>query len=156
MPLSNLPLSLLVTLFLAIFVLIGIFPFIKKSMGQLRKLMEAADKPQKMFSSLINDVHQDIFPEQLTAGPLNDFEIIVLRRIAQSGPKALSSKQVNESLLFGDKILSKTLKSLYRRGYLSLRVSKFLGQRFILSDTGRRYALEQGYIVRLHEHKKLI
>jgi hypothetical protein len=87
---------------------------------------------------------------------LNDIEIIVLRRIAQAGRKSLSRKQINESLLFGDEVLSKTLKSLYRRGYLNLRMSKFMGPRFILSDTGRRYALEQGYIVQLREHKGLI
>lgn len=156
MPFSDIPVSVLVVLFLTIFVLIGIHPFIQKSMVQLRKFLDAADKPQEMFSSLIKDVHKETFPEHLTMGPLNDFEIIVLRRIAQAGKKPLSSKQINESLLFGDVILTKTLKSLYRRGYLNLRVSTFIGRRFVLSDAGHRYAMEQGYIVQLHEHKKLI
>ena len=156
MPLSDIPLSVQVILFLTVFVLIGIYPFIKKSMAQLRKLMDAGDKPQKMFSSLIKDAHQDAFPEHLTSGPLNDFEIIVLRRLAQAGGKAMSRKQINESLLFGDAVLTRTLKSLYRRGYLKLRISKFMGQRFILSESGRRYAVEQGYIVQLRESKGLI
>ena len=156
MPLSDIPLSAQVILFLVVFVLIGIYPFIKKTMVQLRKLMDAADNPQKMFRSRIKDVHQDVFAEQTTSGPLNDFEIIVLRRIAQAGGKALSRKQINESLLFGDAVLIRTLRSLYRRGYLNLRVSKFMGKRFILSETGRRYAVEQGYIVSLNERKKLI
>jgi DNA-binding MarR family transcriptional regulator len=155
-PLSEIPLSAQVILFLTVFVLIGIYPFIKKSMVQLRRLMDAADKPQKMFSSLIKDVHQEAFPEHLTSGPLNDFEIIVLRRIAQAGGKAMSSKQINESLLFGDAVLNRTLKSLYRRGYLNLRISKFLGRRFILSDSGHRFAVEQGYIVSLRERKGLM
>lgn len=156
MPLSDIPLSAQVILFLAVFVLIGIYPFIKKSMVQLRKLLDAADNPQKMFSSQIRDVHQDMFPKQLTSGPLNDFEIIVLRRIAQGGGKAMSRKQINESLLFGDAVLNRTLMSLYRRGYLNLRISKFMGKRFILSEPGRRYAVEQGYIVVLKERKGLI
>ena len=156
MPLSDFPLSAQVILFLTIFVLIGIYPFIKKSMAQLRRLMDAGDKPQEMFSSLVKDVHQDMFSENLTSSPLNDFEIIVLRRIAQAGGKAMSRKQINESLLFGDAVLTKTLKSLYRRGYLKLRISKFMEQRFILSDVGRRYAVEQGYIVQLRERKGLI
>jgi DNA-binding MarR family transcriptional regulator len=80
----------------------------------------------------------------------------VLRRIAQAGGKAMSSKQINESLLFGDAVLSRTLKSLYRRGYLNLRISKFLGRRFILSDSGHRFAVEQGYIVSLRERKGLM
>ena len=156
MPLSDIPLDAQVILFLFIFVLIGIYPFIKKSMAQLRKLMDAADKPQKMFSSLIKDVHQEVFAEQLTSGPLNDFEIIVLRRIAQAGGKSMSRKQINEALLFGDAVLTRTLQSLYRRGYLNLRISKFMGKRFILSESGRRYAMEQGYIVSLRERKGLI
>ena len=156
MPLSDMPLSAQVVLFLTIFVLIGIYPFIKKSMAQLRKLMDARDKPQEMLSSLIKDVHQEVFPEHPTAGQLNDFEIIVLRRIAQAGGKAMSRKQINESLLVGDAVLTRTLKSLYRRGYLKLRISKFMGQRFILSESGRRYAVEQGYIVQLREGKGLI
>jgi hypothetical protein len=156
MPLSDLPQSVQVILFLTIFVLIGIYPFIKKSMMQLRKLMDAGDKPQKMFSSLVKDVHQDVFPENLTSGPLNDFEIIVLRRIAQAGGKAMSRQQINESLLFGDAVLTKTLRSLYRRGYLNLRISRFMGKRFILSESGRRYAVEQGYILSLNERKGLI
>jgi len=155
-PLSDIPLSVQVILFLTIFVLIGIYPFIKKSMAQLRKLMDAADRPQKMFSSLVKDVHQEVFPDNLTTGPLNDFEIIVLRRIAQTGGKAMSRKQINESLLFGDAVLTRALKSLYRRGYLNLRISKFMGRRFILSESGRRYAEEQGYIVSLRERKALI
>ena len=156
MPLSDIPLDAQVILFLVIFVLIGIYPFIKKSMAQLRKLMDAADKPQKMFGSLIKDVHQEVFAEQLTSGPLNDFEIIVLRRIAQAGGKSMSRKQINEALLFGDAVLTRTLQSLYRRGYLNLRISKFMGKRFILSESGRRYAMEQGYIVSIRERKGLI
>ncbi|MEN8686389.1 MAG: hypothetical protein AB1Z51_13695 [Desulfuromonadales bacterium] len=156
MPLSDIPLSAQVILFLTVFVLIGIYPFIKKSMAQLRKLMDAADRPQKIFSSLVKDVHQEVFPDNLTTGPLNDFEIIVLRRIAQTGGKAMSRKQINESLLFGDAVLTRTLKSLYRRGYLNLRISKFMGRRFILSESGRRYAEEQDYIVSLRERKGLI
>ena len=119
MPLSDMPLSAQVVLFLTIFVLIGIYPFIKKSMAQLRKLMDARDKPREMFSSLIKDVHQEMFPEHPTSGPLNDFEIIVLRRIAQAGGKAMSRKQINESLLFGDAVLTRTLKSLYDGGISS-------------------------------------
>ena len=156
MPLSDFPLSAQVILFLVIFVLIGIYPFIKKSMAQLRKLIDAVDNPQKMFASRIKNVHQDVFTEQLTSGPLNDFEVIVLRRIAQAGGKAMSRKQINEPLLFGDAVLTRTLQSLYRRGYLNLRISKFMGKRFILSEPGRRYAMEQGYIVSLKERKGLI
>lgn len=156
MPLSDIPLSVLVTLFLSIFVLIGIYPLLQKSMARLRKLIDASTQSDKMFSSSLQDVHDGVFTDYPGSQALNDFEIIVLRRIAQAGGKALSRKQVNEPLLFGHAILSKTLKSLYRRGYLDVRVSKFLGQRFVLSESGQRYALEQGYIIQFQERKGFI
>jgi len=46
---------------------------------------------------------------------LNDFEIIVIRRLAQAGGKALSRKQLNAPFLLGTAVLHKTLKSLHRR-----------------------------------------
>jgi hypothetical protein len=155
MPLSDFPMSAQVVLFLIVFVLIGIYPFIKRSMAQLRKMMDALETRRQGPSLPRGDVHQELFADQRADGPLNDYEIIVLRRIAQAGGKAMSRKHINASLLFGDEVLARTLKSLYRRGYLNLRISRFLGMRFVLSSAGRRYALEQGYIVELHERQGL-
>ena len=156
MPLSDTPLSVQVALFLVVFVLIGIHPAIKRATAKIRKLLDEAAKSGEPFASLLEDAHAEIFSDYPTSKPLNDFEIIVLRRIAQAGGKALSRKQVNEPLLFGDAVLTKTLKSLYRRQMISVRISRFLGQSFVLNEVGRRYALEQGYIVQVHERKGLI
>ena len=84
---------------------------------------------------------------------MNDFEIIVIRRIAQAGGKTLSRKQLNAPLLLGTAVLHKTLKSLHRRELIHVRISTLLGQRFTLSETGRRYAIEQGYVINIHERK---
>ena len=156
MPLSEIPLSILVALFLVFFVLIGIHPAIKRAASKIRKLLDEAAKSGEPFAPLHEDAHAEIFSDYPTSEPLNDFEIIVLRRIAQAGGKALSRKQVNEPLLFGDAVLTMTLRSLYRRRMLSVRVSNFLGQSFVLNESGRGYALEQGYIVQVHERKGLI
>ncbi len=156
MPLSDIPISSLVIIFLAIFVVIGIHPAIKRGALKLRKLLEEAAKSGESFVSMLENPHAEIFSDYPSSEDLNDFEIIVLRRIAQAGGKALSRKQVNETLLFGDAVLTRTIRSLYRRRLISLRVSKFLGQRFVLSEAGRRYALEQGYIVHIQERKGLI
>jgi len=155
-PLSDIPLTVLVALFLMVFVLIGIHPAIKRVASKIRKLLDEATKSGESFASLLEDAHAEIFSDYPTSEPLNDFEIIVLRRIAQAGGKALSRKQVNEPLLFGDAVLTMTLRSLYRRRMLSVRVSNFLGQSFVLNESGRGYALEQGYIVQVHERKGLI
>jgi hypothetical protein len=63
---------------------------------------------------------------------------------------------VNAPLLFGTDILHRTLKSLHRRGMLRVKVSLLLGQRFTLAEAGRRYALEQGYIIKIQERKKTL
>ena len=156
MPLSELPLSSLVLIFLSIFVLIGINPAIKRAAVKLRKLLEDKARSGNPFASLPDNTHAEIFTDYPSSEPMNDFEIITLRRIAMARGKALTRKQVNEPLLFGDAVLAKTLKSLYRRQMISLRISKFFGQRFVLSEAGRRYALEQGYIVQFHERKGLM
>jgi len=156
MPLSEIPLATLVALFLAIFVLIGVQPAIKRTAARLRKLLEAANPARDILAPSRTEAHAGIFVDQPSAESLNDFEIIVLRRIAQAGGKSLSRKQVNEPLLLGDAVLTRTLRSLLRRRLIALRVSTFMGQRFILSAAGRRYAEEQGYIVHLQERKSLI
>jgi hypothetical protein len=133
--------------------MIGINPAIKKASAKLRKLLDSAKQSYAPFATRLEDLHSEIFVEPEASRRLNDFEIIVLRRLAQAGGKALSSKQVNEPLLLGTAILHKTLKSLHRRRLIRVQLSTLLGQRFVLSSEGRQYALEQGYIVEVHDHR---
>ena len=153
MSLSDVPMPLLVALFLAVFVLIGIHPALQRSAARIRKLVHSAAQPQNLVSTFPGDVHADLFAEHSTSQPLNDFEIIVLQRFSQAGDKALSRKQVNAPLLFAPQTLNNALKSLHRRGMIDIRVSSLLGQRFTLSATGRRYAVEQGYLLIIEERK---
>ena len=154
MPLSDMPMRLLVILFLAVFVLIGINPAIQKAAVTLRKLLHSAAQRKELIGARLEDVHAEMFAESRSSRQLNDFEIIVIRRLAQAGGKPLSRKQLNAPLLLGTAVLHKTLKSLHRRELIHVRISTLLGQRFTLSETGRRYAIEQGYIVDVQEHKR--
>ena len=156
MPLSELPLSVMVVLFLAVFVLIGIHPALQRAARKIRKLVHSAAQAKKPVAPLLKNVHADTFAEQPISRQLNDFETIVLRRLAQAGGKALSRKQVNEPILLGTAILHKTLRSLYRRGLIHIKLSTLLGQRFTLSEAGRRYAIEQGYIIKIQKRKGLL
>lgn len=154
MPLSDLPLTILVALFLVVFVLIGIQPALQRAAEKIRKLVHSAVQPEQPAAAPLADAYAEIFVEQKDAGPLNDFEIIVLRRFAQDGGKALTRKQVNAPLLLDTEVLRKTLKSLYRRDMIQVvMVSTLLGQRFVLSEAGYRYAVEQGYICKIEERK---
>ncbi len=154
MPLSELPVSVMVVLFLTVFVLIGISPALKRTAERIRKLLHPAAQAKKPVAPLLKDVYAEIFSEQSTSRQLNDFETIVLRRLSQAGDKALSRKQVNAPLLLGKAILHKTLRSLHRRGLIHVKMSTLLGQRFTLTEAGRRYAIEQGYIIKIHERTK--
>ena len=153
MPLSDMPMRLLVILFLAVFVLIGINPAIQKAAVSLRKLLLSAAQRKELIGTRLDDVHAEIFAESRSSRQLNDFEIIVIRRLAQAGGKALSRKQLNAPLLLGTAVLHKTLKSLHRRELIHVSISTLLGPKFSLSETGRRYAIEQGYIIHIREPK---
>lgn len=153
MPLSDLPLTVLVSLFLTIFVLIGIQPALKRAARKLRRWRSKTAPARKPAVAPLSDVHADLFSEPLPKRPLNDFEIIVIRRLAQASNKALTRKEVNEPLLFGSAILQKTLQSLHRRGLIQVSLSTLFGQRFRLSKTGRSYALEQGYLMKIRSRE---
>lgn len=153
MPLSDMPMRLLVILFLAVFVLIGINPAIQKAAVSLRKLLRSAAQRKELIGTRLDDLHAEVFAESRSSRQLNDFEIIVIRRLAQAGGKALSRKQLNAPLLLGTAVLQKTLKSLHRRELIHVRISTLLGPKFTLSETGRRYAIEQGYIIHIREPK---
>ena len=155
MPLSDMPMRLLVILFLAVFVLIGINPAIQRAAVTLRKLLHSAAQRKELIGTRLEDVHAEMFAESRSSRQLNDFEIIVIRRLAQAGGKALSRKQLNAPLLLGTTVLHKTLKSLHRRELIHVSISTLLGQRFILSEAGRRYAIEQGYIINMHERRTM-
>jgi len=148
---SDSPLSTLVALYLAAFVLTGIYPALRRTAKRLRKLVHSDARPKMLAATSSGDVHAGIFAEPPGSRPLNDFEIIVLRRLAQAGDKVLSRKQVNAPLLLGTEILDKSLWSLHRREMIRIRVSPLPGQRFLLSDAGRQYAVEQGYIIKIQE-----
>lgn len=153
MPLSDMPTRLLLILFLMVFVLIGINPAIQRAAVRLRKLLSSTSQRKGLIEPRLDDVYSEMFAESRSSLQLNDFEIIVIRRLAQAGGRALSLKQLNAPLLLGKAVLHKTLKSLYRRKLINVKISTLLGQRFFLAEAGRRYALEQGYILNLHERK---
>ena len=154
MPLSELPMAAMVALFLTVFVLIGIYPALKRIAAELCKQLDSAAPSRDPFAALLGHLRAEPHAGSAHSGELNDYEIIVLRRIAQAGGKPLSRKPVNAPLLFTDGSLDKALLALPRRSLIQVQLSSLFGQRFVLSDAGRRYAAEQGYIILVHEGPK--
>lgn len=150
MPLSDAALSDLVTLFLVVFVLIGLHPALKRTASKLKRMLDDAADRQKLTPGITN-LHMSIFNGSSSMRTMNDYEIFVMRRLAQARGKSLSRRQINETLLFGDAVLDKAMQSLMDRGMMRISISRFPGMRFGLTEAGRRYALEQGYIVELRQ-----
>lgn len=138
-----------------VFVLIGMQPTIQKGARWLSRLLEMATDKKERLAPSDKEVHAAIFTGNHSTQDLNDFEIIVIQHLSRRGKKAVSARQINENLLFGDTVFKKTLWSLHRRGLISVRMSKLLGPRFILSESGRKYALKQGYIVQFQQKKEV-
>ena len=147
MPFSELPLGYLVILFLVVFSLVMIYPSVKRGLTSLRRQLRTAAQSKQPFAGLLKHLPAEPPAKPPPPGPLNDYEIIVLRRLAQARGKALSHRQVNAPLLFGKETLHRTLRSLNHRRLVDMKLSPLLVQRFTLSEAGRRYAIEQDYIV---------
>ena len=147
MPISDLPMSKLVALFLSVFVLIGIYPSLKRASRKLRQLLDSKSLSHRPAAFGSSPSRTESLFNQPLGKELNDYEIIVFRRIAQADQKPLSRKQLNANLLLGDQVLISTLDALIRRGLVHITISPLLGQRYVLTKAGRSYAIELGYII---------
>ena len=151
MPLNDLPLSLPFILFLLLFVLIGIYPAWKRTLEKIRARLKAAsrDAPLDLEQDSPRSRRKQV--EQFAELQLNDFEILILWQLAQSGTKGLSRKQLRSKLLLEPPVLRKALEALLHRGMVEVTITSFFGLRFYLSKRGRNYAVQQGYISQVME-----
>ncbi len=146
MPLSDLPQHILFSIFLLLFVLIGVYPAWKKTAAMLRKVLQKASPAEASDNVQVSTDMADFHAEPYQNSHLNDFEIFVLRRLAQESRKALSRRQINADLHLEAPMLKAALQSLLKRGLISMSLGYLSGLRFYLSASGRNYAIEQGFI----------
>lgn len=149
MPLSDLPQPILFIIFLALFVLSGLYPAWKKLAAIIRKTLKQIEQPEKTATNIYAEAPSTAHkpPADLQ---LNDFELFILNRLAQSYGKSLTRKQINAGLHLEPQIVKTSLKSLLNKGLIYLQISSLFSLRYSLSETGHQYALEQGLITRLH------
>jgi hypothetical protein len=145
MPQSELPLSVMFVIFLALFVLLGIYPAWKRSLARLRKLLQEAGG-----AAAAEDITAPTAPEGLPFTlenlELDDFEQLVLGRFVQQLGKPLSRKHLDADLHLERPVLNQALESLLKRGLLQVSMTSFFGIRFQLSAAGRAYAAALGFI----------
>ncbi len=153
MPLSDLPMSVLFIFFLMFFVLIGIYPAWKRSAAKIRKFLEEQTKSLEPLTELFEQPQAEPpLAAQPMAQSLNDFETLVLWQLSQTSGKALSRRQLNETLHLESTTLKQTLESLSQKKLVRVAISSFFGIRFSLSETGHAYAVAKGYIPQIHSN----
>lgn len=148
MPLGDLPLPVQFLLFLLVFVLIGLYPAWKRSAAKIRRHLlrraEAPPRAQLGFSELLPAASG-----QYDSKPLDSYEILILRRLAQAGTGGLSRRQLGRVLFLDAANVRRTLQALHNRGLLEITVGQLLGVRFALSAKGRDCAIAQDFIPRV-------
>lgn len=145
MPLADLPQSILFIIFLLLFVLVGVYPTWKKTAALLRAALQKAAAPD---GSEILETTQEQDGDQADrqlAAELNDFEIFILRRLAQERNKALSRRKINADLHLETPMFNSAIESLLQRGLVRATFGLPLGLRYSLSATGQNYTRQQGF-----------
>ena len=145
--------AILFILFLMFFLAVGIAPSWKRTAAKLRGLLQqcralrqpgvgtvAAPPPEPTPTSYET-------PRQTLQ--LNDFDIFILRRLAQAGPRGLSRRQLQAALHFAPPLVQSTLAALQERGLVQMAAPLGFARRFRLSARGRDFAVAQGYLPQL-------
>lgn len=151
MPLSNLPMPVMFLFFLLLFLLVGLYPAWRRTSAKIKRLLKSRDKEQGLSAGGLEPEQTEMFVEQTLSSPLDDFEIMVIRRLSQEGDKGLSRKQIDAALFLGKETVNKSLQTLMRRGLVYLAISPLFIFRFYLSDQGLIYAIEHEFILPIHD-----
>ncbi|HEX9776603.1 MAG TPA: hypothetical protein VGA63_00505 [Geopsychrobacteraceae bacterium] len=142
---TELPLAILFLVFLALFVLIGTSPLLPRLLALLGGLLRDSRRGPAAGT------REPGAPEDVRwkDSALNDYEILVLRKLAMSGGKGLSSRALADALYFQPPTVRKHLHSLNRKGLVRAVKPYPFGERFYLSAPGREYALEHDLVPRV-------
>lgn len=138
--------AILFMLFLGLFVLFGttpvlprLFAFFGKLLRKRLRLPEAESGPSQSAEGR---------PQAWRGGELNDYEIILLRKLVMTGSKGLSRRGLINALYFKPESVDQALETLHRRGLIQARKGTLFGVRFRLSVAGMEYASRQDMVPR--------
>ena len=151
MPLSELPMPVMFMVFLLLFMLVGIYPAWKRTAAKIREFIKNHAKAGGLSAGDLDAGQSDRLVSQPLTSPLNDFEIMVLRRLAQDGAKGLTRKQIDADLFLGLETVKEALQSLLRRGLIHVAMTILLSVRFYLTEEGHAYALDHEFIPRIQD-----
>jgi len=142
--------AILFLVFLLVFVLVGIYPAFQRTAAKIRRFIKAHEKPVWTRIDILQNTQPTTYELPLQNLTLHEFEIFILRRLAQAGRKGLTRKQINADLHFEPEVVKNTLASLKGKRLIQVVMNVRPGMYFGLSEQGRRFAFEQGYLPRIH------
>ena len=144
---ADLPQSLLFLMFLALFVLLGIYPAWQKTARLIRKAIATSKQPPATAADFPVIVPTEGTAEQQPVLQLDTLESLVFLRLVLHNGKSLSRKQINATLHLEPALLKTTLEALLHRGLLKITMTALPIIRFQLTERGRAYGLQTGVIL---------
>lgn len=132
--------TIMFILFLAGFVLLGVFPTWQRFSGRLRRMLgetTAEDDEQAGDDFFDQDPAPPIKSETRDKlVPLDGYEWFAFRQIAQSGRAGLSFRQIRDSLHVETVVVRDVLEVLQRQGLVSFVVRMPFRVRYVLTKRG--------------------
>ena len=139
MALAELSQPILFLIFLAIFVLLGIYPIWQRTAAIIRKFLTERNK-SKATNGDSSTEPEELLVKQQPPLQLDTVESLVFQRIVQNDDKSLSRKQLNADLHLEPALLKSTLEALLHRGLLQITMTALPIIRFQLTEKGHLYA----------------
>lgn len=152
MALINFPMRIMFLFFLITFLLIGIFPTVRRSTFKLRQSLETrADKKNVSRKSVTQSTLTLESAQRQGSQQLNDFDVFILWQLAQAGRKGLTHRQIENQLHLDSTTAKKSLQSLRRKGLIHSSKRYLFKNRYKLSATGYEFTVAKGFSPRIHQ-----
>jgi len=131
-------------LFLALFVLIGIAPFLRKRInGFIDYLVSLRRPPAQGSSEYIYNLESSISD----VSRLDGIDYIVFLQLAHAGDQGVTIKNLKQKLHLEPLLLTRVLLSLSKRELVKVTRRSRFNRRFFLSEKGKAYAVANGMIL---------
>jgi hypothetical protein len=139
-------LPILIRIFLAAFVVLGLLPPLKKRLSKILDYLSHLGQPDMPGIEGANAAQEHF---SATSSPMTDIEYFVFTRLAQGGKKGMTPAAVAKSLHMDRQMIRKALLSLRRKGFLHFAPDWKMVQRVMLSKQGQALAMAEGLIPKL-------
>lgn len=139
---TDLPMAIMFLVFLSLFILVATSPVLHRLFALVGSLLSGSNRFLGQGEEKISEAHS------WRDNALNDYEIILVRKLAMTGDRGLSRRMLINSLYFKPQSVDRALKSLSRRGLIRAKKTSFWGVRHCLSTNGQEYARQQDLMPR--------